>query len=277
MKKIISLIFFLFMLSGFFMAQSRNLKLKGKVELRNWQFSSKAYKNESFLTGASIKLYKANAEIAAAVSDAHGNFEIDIPDNGQYILMIEYPGKESKKFAVNAKSVSPNKDDANFKPNVDIVGIVMSKPKSGKESIGLNMPSATIVHKTESDNKQNSRLRTNIYDGEYKLIQKFCTANKLGDMALERKDYSLAKTFYLMAVDMIDGEEYPKTQLKKAEEGIQIEKATVRKKQRHKQGKVKSAMTNKKPASSSTKTSSSKNTVETGKATRKTPKPLGGK
>ncbi len=135
------------------------------------------------------------------------------------------------------------------------------------EYIGLNQPSVTTATKNE-------HLRTNIYDADYKLIQKFCTANKLGDMAMENKNYSLAKIFYLMAADMIGDEEYPKIQLKKAEEGIKIERAS-RVKQKSKHNKVKSAITNQKTASGASKNTSTKSSVETGKSTRKTRKVLG--
>ncbi len=247
-------------------AGSQNLKLKSKVELRNWQLTSKAMKSEAFLSGALIKLYKGDKMIYGVSSDADGDFEIEIPRDGEFVLLVEYQGREPKKFAVNTKTTPPNRDEHNFKPTVDIIGILMAKPKKGMENIGINQP-------TISSGNKNEHLRTTIYDGDYKLIQKFCTANKLGDMALENKNYSLAKTFYLMAMDMLESEDYPKTQLKKAEEGIRLEKVS-RKKQKTKQSKVKSAMKNQKPASSSPVKSSNKSSVETGKPVRKTPKPL---
>jgi len=145
----------------------------------------------------------------------------------------------------------------------------MSKPKKGMESIGLNHPSVTLGQQT----KHKHHLRTNIYDGEYKLIQKFCTANKLGDMAMENKNFTLAKTFYLMAMDMLESEEYPKTQLKKAEEGIKLEK-TSRKKQKNKHSKTKSAIKNQKATTTTPVKTNNKSSVETGKPARKTPKPL---
>ncbi|MBP7810418.1 MAG: carboxypeptidase regulatory-like domain-containing protein [Bacteroidia bacterium] len=244
-------------------AQDQNIKLKSRVELRNWDLTYKAIKRETFLSGASVKLYKANAVVAEVVSDAEGNFEINIPSSGEYTLLVEYPGRAPKKFAVNTKTSS----SANHKPSLDIVGIIMSKPKKGMEYIGLNQPSVTTATKNE-------HLRTNIYDADYKLIQKFCTANKLGDMAMENKNYSLAKIFYLMAADMIGDEEYPKIQLKKAEEGIKIERAS-RVKQKSKHNKVKSAITNQKTTSGVNKNTSTKSSVETGKSTRKTRKVLG--
>jgi hypothetical protein len=264
---ILKFIFVIILFPWVLIGHDGTLKLKSKVELRNWKLTSKALKSQTFLKGASVKLYKANTIVSGIMTDEEGNFEISIPSDGEYTLLIEYPGRESKKFAVNAKTVSLNKNDANSKPSVDIIGILMSKPKKGMEYIGLDQPTIT---KTD----QSSRLRTNIYDGEYKLIQKFCTANKLGDMALEKKNYQLAKIFYSMATDMIDSEDYPKAQIKKAQEGMKLEMAS-RKKQKSKQSKTKSAITNQKTASKSTKNSGGKNSVETGKPTRKTRKVLG--
>lgn len=268
---IISFLFFF----GLSPAQEESLKLKSKVELRSWQLTSKAIKKESFLSGASVKLLKENSIVSETTSDAEGNFEINIPPTGNFILLIEYPGSNPKKFAVSSKTVPQDKNNANFKPTVDIVGIVMSKPKKDMEHIGLYPPSVTLAHNNRQVTKHGSHLRTNIYDGEYKLIQKFCTANKLGDIALEKKNYSLAKTFYHMAIDMMDGEEYPKIQLKKAEEGLRIEKLEARKKQKSRHSKVKSAITNQKSSSVPTKNSGGKNSAETGKAKHKTLKPLG--
>ena len=268
---IISFLFFY----GLYPAQEGSLKLKSKVELRSWQLTSQAIKKESFLSGASVKLLKENTIISETTSDAEGNFELNIPLTGEFILLIEYPGHNPKKFAVNSKTIAHDRNDANFKPSVDIVGFIMSKPKKDMQYIGLNQPSVTLAHKSGQETKHVPHLRTNIYDGEYKLIQKFCIANKLGDIALEKKNYSLAKIFYHMAMDMIDSEEYPKIQLKKAEEGLRIEKLESRKKIKSKQSKVKSAITNQKTSSVPTKNSGGKNSVETGKPARKTLKPLG--
>ena len=265
-KVLLKFIFVIILFPWSLFGEDGNLKLKSKVELRNWKLTSKALKSETFLNGASVKLYKAKNVVTEVMSDAEGNFELTIPSDGEYTLLIEYPGREPKKFAVNAKTVSPGKNDANFKPSVDLVGILMSKPKKGMEYIGLNQPSIT---------NNSSHLRTNIYDGEYKLIQKFCTANKLGDMALEKKNYTLAKTFYLMAADMIDSEVYPKEQMKKAEEGMKLEMIS-RKKQRSKQTKVKSAITTKSGTTKSSSNSAYKSSsVETGKPKRKTRMTLG--
>ena len=139
--------------------------------------------------------------------------------------------------------------------------------------LGLDQARVTIESNSE---KKNLIPRTTINDGEYKLIQKFCTANKLGDIALENKNYSLAKTFYSMATEMIGSEDYPKDQLKKAEEGLKIEKADdIRQKNKSKKNKAKTNAANKNIVAKPGKEADFKNSRETGKSNRKTLKTLG--
>ncbi len=258
-------------LSNSLISQDWNFKLNGKVELRNWKLSNKAMKSGTFVNKASVELRNASGVISQSESDSEGNFALNIPHNGEFTLTISSPGQNSKKFLVTTKGVSSNNNDANFRPSINIAGMISTKHLKDMNYLGLDQSLVTI----ENNSTKNLIPRTTMNDGEYKLIQKFCTANKLGDMALEKKNYSLAKTFYAMAMDIIEGEPYPKEQLKKAEDGLKLEKALENKKQRTKKTKIKSAITNQKSTSSSSKKSSSKNSVETGKPVRKTRKVLG--
>jgi len=83
-----------FILSGLVLVYmngfAQNFKLKSKVELRNWQMTSKAMKSENFLSGALVKLYKGDKMISGVSSDADGNFEIEIPPDGEFVLMVEH-------------------------------------------------------------------------------------------------------------------------------------------------------------------------------------------
>jgi len=280
---VIIITFFPWCLSG----QNWSLKLKSKVELRNWQLTSKAIKHETFLNGASIQLYKGSAVVSQTTSDAEGNFEMNIPANGNYTLVINYTSCNPKKFAVNTIGVSSKAANLNFKPSVDITGFIMSKPIKGINYLGLNQPLVTIEYdpnsngfaKTDGETKNGVELESKIYDAEYKVIQKFCTANKLGDMALDKKDYSLAKTYYLMASDIMDDEPYPKTQLKKALAGMKLEKvnkkkvAVVGKKGQVKKAKSKPAPSNQKIIAKPANTPNFKNNREAGSG-KKIAKPL---
>ena len=229
------LIFGLVFFSELYSANDWSFKLKSKVELRSWKLNSKAIKNSTYLKGATVKLMEGTSAILQTVTDADGNFEMNIPSNGYYTLMIEYPDNTSKKFAISTRGNPPNKDDFNFKPIFNMVGIIMSRPATDVKYLGLDQTHVQIVYEPavrdleKKESKRNYNYTSNIYDGEYLFIQKFCTANKLGDIALEKKEYEKAKLFYLMAGDMMTAEVYPKTQLKKAEDELKIEKANMRK------------------------------------------------
>jgi hypothetical protein len=260
------------------LAQSWGFRLKSKVELRSWDLSSKAMKNATLINGASVKLYKGSVLVAETLSDANGNFEMNIPPDGDFNLMISAPDRDPKKFAISTRSIPPDKDHANFKPSINIVGMIMSKHKKDMKYLGLDQPQVRIEYsfmdpasRENVTGKHNYNFKLNMYDAEYKIIQKFCTANKLGDMALEKKNYSLAKTYYLIAMDIISGEPYPKERLIKAEEGMNAEKANEKaKRQKTKQSPSKPTIVAKPEKNTSVKKS-----VDTGKSTRKTRQTLG--
>jgi hypothetical protein len=219
----------LFFYSSIF-ADNWSFKLKSKVELRTWKLSAVAMKSATFLNGATVKLYNGSSVVSQTTSDAEGNFEMNIPHEGNYTLEITYPGCSLKKFTVNTKGVSNG--DANFKPSVDIVGMMASKYTTDGKYLGLDQTHIKIEHHiaentskvTTGEAKPGYNFKLNSYDAEYLHIQRFCTANKLGDRALNNKNYALAKKFYLMAMDRIGEEEYPKDRLKVAEEGLKMEK-----------------------------------------------------
>lgn len=219
-------------------AQSWNFRLNGKVEIRSWKLSSVAYKAAAPVNGASVKLYKGSNVISESASDANGNFQLNIPPEGDYTLVIESAGSDSKKFAVSTRSVS-NPGDVNSKPSISIVGMMVTNYAENTKYLGLDQGHVIIEHDRTSsgpggkESQRNYNYKLNMYDAEYLMIQRFCTANKLGDMALAKKNYELAEKFYLMAMDRMPGEAYPKERLKLVGEGLKTEttpKAIVRKK-----------------------------------------------
>lgn len=254
-------------------SQDWNFKLKSKVELRNWNLSSRALKNASLLNGASIKLYKGSALVLETISEADGSFEISIPPNGEYTLEISYEGQKPKKFAVSTKD-NPDKNNIHTKPTVSVVGLIMTRYVKDAQYLGMSQPKVHIEYNSPRKEQEvrNYSFKSNIYDAEYLLIQKFCTANKLGDIALQQKDYLRAKAFYRIATDIIDGEPYPKEQLKKAEEGLKAEMAAEKS-----QRKRKTEQNDPKPpiVVKPTNGTSVKKPVETNKSSRKTRMTLG--
>lgn len=209
-------------------ANDWNLTLKSKVELRDWKLSSKAYKHQTFLKGASIELFEASNLITKTESDNDGNFELKIPSTGNYTLLITYPGYNPKKFIVNARTIPVKAGDANLIPSVDMTSFTASKEIKGVGDLGLDQPvikAENLASKTDPLKYSGLNINANINDAEYRVIQKFCTCNKLGDLAMKNKDFALARTYYLMAMDIMPGEVYPKEQVKKAEEGLKTEKS----------------------------------------------------
>lgn len=265
MKKITFQFFIVILLFSYAFTRAQNFILNSKVELRNWKLTNRAMKSGKFIDEAVIELQNSSGAVSAVRSDAEGNFSLNIPANGDYTLTITYPGQNPKKYLVSTKGVKNN--DPNSRPQINIAGMIAMKHVKDMNYLGLDQTHVKIGNSSVIP-------RTTLNDGEYKLIQKFCTANKLGDMALEKKNYQLAKTFYEMASDMISGEPYPKDQLKKAEDGLKFEKI-ARKKSNAKQNKVKSAIANQKPATATSKSTGSQSSGETGKAKRKTRMTIG--
>ncbi len=209
--------------------QEWSLKLKSTVQLRTWTLTSRADKDERSCEGANIQLIQNNKVIKELMSDKDGNFVIDIPGNGDFYINVSYPGCNGKKFYVSTKNVASDVAGNNFKPSVTIGGFMMAKPFTGIDYIGLQEPLLAVEYKNSEFDKDQAvsdkgvQIVQNIMDAEMRLIDKFCFNTKLGDEALTKKNYKLAKTYYTKALELIPNEEYPKFKLEKAEEKIKEE------------------------------------------------------
>lgn len=214
-------------------AQDWTLKLKSRVELRNWKLTSKAEKSEKSLPGASISLSRGSEILKQTVTNADGDFEIDVPAKGEFILTITYAGCNTKKFSVSTNGVPESVGKDNYKPTVSIGGFVMSRPIKGVDYLGLNEPLVKVEYKSGGQNFDKDEEVTNkgleivskIYDAETKIIEKFCGTNKQGDDALKAKNCPLAKEYYMKAISMLSDEQYPVEQLAKAEQCIKEKQA----------------------------------------------------
>ena len=227
------LLIFSLLLNGL-ISNSQNwmLKLSSTVELRAWRLTTTAEKTEKALGGASIKLYKGNSLISETTSDASGDFVIDIPSGGEFVLTISYASCNTKKFNVSTTSVDENvgKD---YKPTVSISGFLMSKPLKGVDYIGLNEPLVKVEYKSKGQNFDKDETVTNnglnilskIYDSETALIQKFCALNKDGDNAMKNHNCPMAIDYYSKAINLLPGEDYPVMQMAKAELCVKNKKA----------------------------------------------------
>src|SRR5688500_6700626 len=111
----------LFSLSALYSsAQDWSLNLSSNVELRTWKLSTKADKEEKGLAGTSIKLYKGSSLVNEVSSGANGDFQINIPANGEFMLEVSYAGCNTKRFAISTMNVPENIAKDNFKPRYGI-------------------------------------------------------------------------------------------------------------------------------------------------------------
>jgi len=224
--KISGIIFFIPV--SFLLSQNADwrLRLESNVYLRTWKLTTKAEKTEAEIFGAKIVLYDAATQkpVAQTVSDNEGKFMLEVPPNGNFYILISYPGCNTKKMTVDTRNVPQEIQEKNFRPRFKITGgFIMAKPYPGIDYNGLNEP---LVHVRYFENKKafdddkdfterGSSIVSKIYDSEWDLFKKFCDFNKKGDDALAIPDCPLAKKMYESALALIPGEFYPTQQLAK--------------------------------------------------------------
>jgi len=216
-------------------AQGWSLKLSSNVELRTWKLTSTSEKTEKGLAGASIKLLKGGAVVTQLNSGSNGDFTVDVPPNGEYLLEVSYPGCNTKRFSISTNGVPEDVAGDNFLPTYSIGGFIMAKPFPGIDYSYLQKPLVKVIYfkKGQKFNDEESTTEAaldgvgRIAEAENALIEKFCSTNKQGDAALAKPDCPLAKSLYEKAIALIPGESYPVEQLAKV--GGCLEKAAKEK------------------------------------------------
>lgn len=214
-------------------AQQWSLKLSSNVELRSWILTNKPDKKEKILEGAKVTLYQGQTVLASTMTDLNGDFVIDVPAGGDFILTVSYEGCNTKRFVVSTNGVPENVAKDNYKPTISIGGFVLSKPISGVDYIGLNEPLVKVEYKSGGQNfdknddvtRKGLSIISNITEAENTVINKFCNNNKLGDDALNKKNCELAKEYYNKAIKILPDEKYPQERIKLAEGCIESKKA----------------------------------------------------
>ncbi len=213
-----------FILSQAVFSQTWSVKISSNVELRTWKLTTKAEKEEKALLGASITLYQGSKVISQNTSDSNGDFSVNVPGNGEYVLTVSYPGCNSKKFSIITTGVPQEiQNDITFKPSFSIGGFVMAKPFPGIDYSGLQQTLVKVIYEPKIKNFDDDEPYTEaglgivmkIADAENTLINNFCNTNKAGDAALVKPDCPLAKMLYEKAIAMIPSEQYPVVQLAK--------------------------------------------------------------
>ena len=204
-------------------AQEWTLKLRSSVELRTFKLTNKVDISEEKLAGATITLSKGAITITQIQSDGSGDFVIDVPANGDYILTISYSGCNPKKFAISTMNVPEELAKDNYKPTFGIEGVIMAKAFPSINYSVLQQALARIVYTPngkkfdDEEGYTNQMLAelTKIREAENVLMNNFTSTNNTGDVALSKGDCPLAKASYEKAMTIIPGERYPSDQLPK--------------------------------------------------------------
>lgn len=204
-------------------AQEWTLKLRSSVELRTFRLTNKVDISEEKLAGATITLSKGAITITQMQSDGSGDFVIDVPANGDYILTISYSGCNPKKFAISTMNVPEELAKDNYKPTFGIEGVIMAKAFPSINYSVLQQALARIVYtpngkKFDDDEGYTNQMLaelTKIREAENVLMNNFTSTNNTGDVALSKGDCPLAKASYEKAMTIIPGERYPSDQLPK--------------------------------------------------------------
>jgi len=216
-------IIFILLLSVTSIAQEWSLKLKSAVELRTFKLTNKIDVADTKLSGATISLYKGSSLVTQMQSDGNGDFVIDVPANGDYILSVSYSGCNTKKFAISTIGVPTEIAKDNYKPTFGIEGVIMAKAFPTIDYSILKQPLARIVYTSNGKKFDDEQSYTNqmlaelsrIRDAENVLMNNFTSTNNTGDVALSKGDCPLAKASYEKAMTIISGEPYPSEQLPK--------------------------------------------------------------
>ena len=204
-------------------AQEWTLKLRSSVELRTFRLTNKADISEEKLAGATIALFKGAKLINQVQSDGGGDFVIDVPANGEFILTVSYSGCNSKKFAISTMNVPEEIAKDNYKPTFGIEGVIMAKAFPTINYSTLDKPLVRIAYTSNGKKFDDEQAYTNqmldalsrIREDENRLIESFTSTNNTGDVALSKGDCPLAKASYEKAMTIIPGETYPGAQLPK--------------------------------------------------------------
>ena len=225
-KRTLRFILSFLLLSAWAFGQGWTLKLSSTVEIRNWKLTTEADKEEKGLSGAQIALYQGATLVQKVQSDAYGDFTINVPGNGEFILVVSYAGYNTKKFYVNTKGVPEDIQDDRFKPTFAIGGFIMAKAFPGVDYNQLQQPLVRVVwqpraKKFDDDESYTEQMLgglSRIADAENVIIENFCRLNREGNKALAIPDCPLAKKLYGEAIALLPDESYPKIQLEKVGE-----------------------------------------------------------
>ncbi len=150
---------------------------------------SSVEKDGKGLGGASIKLFQGAKLVSQSLSGADGDFTLEIPPNGDFMLVVSYGDCNTKKFQVSTLGVPAEIGDDRFRPSFEIGGVTMAKPLYSIDYSALNSPLVKIafmpdIKKFDHDENHTTQMLAalgKIREAEKALIQKQQETCEAGD------------------------------------------------------------------------------------------------
>jgi hypothetical protein len=199
------------------------LDISSSVEIKTLKLTNKAEQDTKPLKGATIALYQGSTLVKQAQSSTSGDFSVLVPADGEFMIVVSYPGCNPKKFYVSTKNVPETFDKEGWEPSFPIGGVIMARPLYSIDYSALREPMVKVIFKQKGKvfdddgdytDEVLGKLRK-IKADEDDLIARFLEAVQAGDAALKKPDCPLAKAMYEKALGLIPNEEYPIAQLAK--------------------------------------------------------------
>ena len=206
-------------------------------------FISKVEKNGKKLQGATITLMQGSKQILQTMTGDDGAFKIQIPANGDYIVVVTKPGHCAKKFQFSTRGVPADKTQDNFK-GFNIESISLFEPLPNIDYSVLNQALVKVNYDPTKDNfdydeayinqmlsalARLKQLEQDAINKQKELEANYTASLKAGDAAFKKKDWVMARAGYNQALTYKPAELYPKDQLAQIEIIIKDQEALNKK------------------------------------------------
>ena len=114
-------------------------------------FTSHVEKDGKPCQGATITLLQGGKQIATQITGFDGAFKLEIPPNGDFMLVVTKQGHCTKKFTISTRGVPADKTKGAFK-GFDIESISLFEPLPGIDYSVLNQPLVNVTYSAKKDN-----------------------------------------------------------------------------------------------------------------------------
>jgi hypothetical protein len=229
-----TLLFILFLFFNSFISFSQEWTLP---------FSSKVEKNGKKLQGATVTLMQGSKQLLQTMTGDDGSFKIQIPANGDYIVIVTKTGHCAKRFQFSTRGVPADKTQENFK-GFNIESISLFEPLPNIDYSVLNQSLVKVNYDPTKDNfdydeayinqmlsalDRLRQLEQDALNKQKELEANYAASIKAGDNAFKKKDWVMARAGYNQALTYKPGELYPKDQLAQIEIIIKDQEALNKK------------------------------------------------